>query len=177
MWSGRASAIVTSPPAMPTAARKVAATTRSGTTAWWVGWSSSTPSTSMREVPAPRTTAPMSHSMAARSATSGSFAAFSITVVPLASTAAMSRLSVAVWLGYSQHDPGPDQPAARHGPTHLAVGRLETGPHGAQPVEVEVDGAVAEVVPAGQGHPRRSRSGRGAGPRTTTEARIFSKSS
>ena len=32
MWSARASAITTSPPAMPTAARKVAATTRSGMT-------------------------------------------------------------------------------------------------------------------------------------------------
>ncbi len=74
----------------------MAATTRSGTTAWRVGRSESTPSTSIREVPAPRTTAPMSQSMAAKSATSGSLAAFSITVVPLARTAAMSRLSVAV---------------------------------------------------------------------------------
>ena len=86
----------------------------------------------MREVPAPRTTAPMSHSMAARSATSGSFAAFSITVVPLASTAAISRLSVAVWLGYSRTTLVADQPAARHGAPHLAVGRLEPGAHGAR---------------------------------------------
>ena len=101
MWSGRASAIVTSPPVMPATATKVAATTRSGTTAWAAGRSSSTPSISMREVPAPRTTAPMAPNMAARSMTSGSFAAFSITVVPLARAAAMRRLSVAVWLGYS----------------------------------------------------------------------------
>jgi hypothetical protein len=102
MCSGRASSTITSPPAMPTAATKVAATTRSGTTVWRVGCSSSTPSTSSREVPAPRTTAPMAHNMSARSVTSGSFAAFSITVVPLASTAAINRLSVAVWLGYSR---------------------------------------------------------------------------
>ncbi len=86
---------------MPAPAKNVAATTRSGTTAWRAGCSSSIPSTSIREVPAPRTTAPMAQSMAARSMTSGSLAAFSMTVVPLASTAAMSRLSVAVWLGYS----------------------------------------------------------------------------
>ena len=64
MWSGRASAMVTSPPAMPTAARYVAATTRSGTTAWVTGRSSSTPSISMRDVPAPRTSAPMARNMA-----------------------------------------------------------------------------------------------------------------
>ena len=101
MWSARASSTTTSPPARPTAARKVAATTRSGTTAWRVGRSSSTPSTSRREVPAPRMRRPHRGQQPARSHTSGSRAAFSITVVPLASTAAMRRLSVAVWLGYS----------------------------------------------------------------------------
>ena len=101
MCLARASATTTSPPARPTAAKKVAATTRSGMTRWVVGCSSSTPSTSIRDVPAPVIRAPMAVSSSARSATSGSRAAFSRTVVPLASTAAMRTLSVAVWLGYS----------------------------------------------------------------------------
>ena len=71
-------------------------------TAWRVGWSSSTPSTSIREVPAPVIRAPMALRNSARSRTSGSRAAFSITVVPLASTAAIRTLSVPVWLGYSR---------------------------------------------------------------------------
>ena len=46
--------------------------------------------------------APMSFRKLARSTTSGSRAAFSITVVPFASTAAIRTLSVVVWLGYSK---------------------------------------------------------------------------
>ena len=59
MWSARASSMTTSPPASPVAARKVAATTRSGITVWRPGRSSSTPSTTRRDVPAPDTLAPM----------------------------------------------------------------------------------------------------------------------
>ena len=106
----------------------------------------------MRDVPAPRTSAPMARRRAARSPTSGSFAAFSITVVPLASAAAISRLSVAVWLGYSSTTRVPDQPAVRHAAAHLAVGGLEHRAHGLEPVDVEVDRPVAEVVAARQRH-------------------------
>ena len=96
MWSGRPSSTTTSPPARPAATRNVATTNRSGMTAWVAGCSSSTPSTSIREVPAPVMFAPMALRKSARSRTSGSRAAFSMTVVPLASTAAMSTLSVPV---------------------------------------------------------------------------------
>ena len=101
MWSGRPSSMTTSPPASPAATRKVATTSRSGMTEWVAGCSSSTPSTSMRDVPAPVIRAPIELRNSARSRTSGSRAAFSITVVPLASVAAISTLSVPVWLGYS----------------------------------------------------------------------------
>ena len=50
----------------------------------------------------PRIRAPMCVRKSARSEISGSRAAFSMTVVPLARTAAMRTLSVAVWLGYSK---------------------------------------------------------------------------
>ena len=49
----------------------------------------------MVDVPAPSMRAPIAPSIAQRSTISGSRAALSITVVPLASTAAMTRFSVA----------------------------------------------------------------------------------
>ena len=176
MCSGRASAIVTSPPAMPTAARYVAATTRSGTTAWRVGRSSSTPSTSMRDVPAPRTTAPMSQSMAARSATSGSLAAFSITVVPLASTAAMSRLSVAVWLGYSSTTRVPTSRPPGTVPSTSPWEDSKRAPMAPSPLMWKSMGRSPKSSPPGSGMrtvPQRARRS----PRTTTDARMRSKSS
>ena len=176
MCSGRASAIVTSPPAMPTAARYVAATTRSGTTAWRVGRSASTPSISMREVPAPRTTAPMSQSMAARSATSGSFAAFSMIVVPLARTAAMSRLSVAVWLGYSRTTLVPTSRPPGTVPRTSPCDDSKRAPMALRPLRWKSIGRSPKSSPPGSGtrtEPQRASRR----PRTTTEARIFSKSS
>jgi hypothetical protein len=55
----------------------------------------------MEVVPAPSILAPISTSMAARSWISGSRAAFSITVVPRAPTAAIRMFSVAPTLGKS----------------------------------------------------------------------------
>ena len=81
------------------------------------GFELSTPSTTIRDVPAPVMRAPMARRNTARSATSGSRAAFSMTVVPLASTAAMRTLSVAVWLGYSSTDHPAGQPASGHVPS------------------------------------------------------------
>ena len=176
MCSGRASAMVTSPPAIPTAARYVAATTRSATTACRAGRSDSTPSISMREVPAPRTTAPMSHSMEARSATSGSFAAFSITVVPLASTAAMSRLSVAVWLGYSRTTRVPTRRPPGTVPRTSPWDDSKRAPMAVRPVRWKSIGRSPKSSPPGSGtrtDPQRARRS----PRTTTEARIRSNSS
>ena len=52
-----------------------------------------------------------------------------------------------------QHHPRPHQSTAGDGAAHLTVGRLEAGAHGTEAVDVEVDRAVAEVVPTGQRHP------------------------
>ena len=57
-------------------------------------FSESTPSITTRRVPAPEIRAPILTRKLARSTTSGSLAAESITVVPRASTAAIMRLSV-----------------------------------------------------------------------------------
>ena len=80
---------------------------RSGTTVWVTGCRLSTPTTVIVELPAPSTSAPMAFRKSARSAISGSRAALSMTVVPLALTAAMSRFSVAPTLGYSRSTRAP----------------------------------------------------------------------
>ncbi len=151
MCSARARSTLISPPASPTAARNVAASTRSGMATWDAGRSSSTPSISIRDVPAPSILAPMPVSMAARSLTSGSRAAFSITVVPLASTAAMSRLSVVVWLGNSRTIRVPAKPVAPA--LDVAVLGPEGHPQLLESPQVHVDRPAAEVVPAGQRDP------------------------
>ncbi len=86
---------------------------RSGTTVCSTAWSSSTPSMVMVDDPAPRIWAPMWLSIAARSASSGSRAALSMTVVPLARTAAISAFSVAPTLGNSSRMRAPVSWAAR----------------------------------------------------------------
>ena len=102
MWSGWAPRRMISPPATPSAARNVAASIRSLIAVCSAGWSSSTPSTMMVDVPAPVTWPPMRFRSPARSAISGSRAALSITVVPLARTAAIITFSVAPTLGNSK---------------------------------------------------------------------------
>ena len=67
---------------------------RSGSTLWRAPPSRVTPSTISREVPMPEMRAPILLRQSATSPISGSCAAFSITVVPRASTAAIS----AVWV-------------------------------------------------------------------------------
>ncbi len=64
-------------------------------------------------MPAPWISAPMRLSMSARSVISGSRAAFSITVSPLASTAAVSRFSVAPTLGNSSTTRAPESRLVR----------------------------------------------------------------
>jgi len=59
----------------------------------------STPWTSIVALPTPSILAPIAERKAARSPISGSRAAFSMTVVPLAATAAINRFSVAPTLG------------------------------------------------------------------------------
>ena len=81
-----------SPPAMPHAMRNVPASMRSPMISVSHGTSSSTPSIRIVLVPAPRMCAPMRLRNAARSVISGSRAAFSMTVSPLASTAAVMQV-------------------------------------------------------------------------------------
>jgi hypothetical protein len=97
---------------MAAATAQVPATIRSGTVRCEVGDSEpgGTPSISIVEVPAPATLAPIWISMSARSTISGSRAALSMTVVPLASTAAMRMFSVAPTLGKSSHTVAPVRP-------------------------------------------------------------------
>ncbi len=95
-WRGSAPTTVTSPPVMAAATSRVPASMRSGITRCRAPDSSCTPSISIRSVPAPSIRAPISTSRRARSLTSGSRAAFTMTVVPSASAAAIIRFSVPV---------------------------------------------------------------------------------
>ena len=177
MWSGRASATVTSPPAMPTAARKVAATTRSGTTAWRVG---------LERVDALDLDA--RGAGAAHDRPHGAEHLGQVGDLGLLGRVLDHRGALGQHRGHQQvvgrrvagvleDHPGADQAAARRPvPRTSPVGRLEARPHGAEAVEVEVDRAVAEVVPAGHGHPHRPQRA-SSSPSTTTEARILSTSS
>ncbi len=67
----------------------------------------------MRSVPAPWILAPMAIRKLARSTTSGSRAAFSITVCPSASTAAIIRFSVPVTVTVSSTSRAPRSRSAR----------------------------------------------------------------
>ena len=80
--------------AIAPATMKVPASIRSGMTVWCVPPREVTPSMVMRRVPAPSILAPIEMRKSARSTTSGSQAADSMMVVPLARTAAIMRLSV-----------------------------------------------------------------------------------
>ena len=104
---------VTSPRVMTAATAQVPATMRSVTVACSTGCRRSTPSTSSVLEPTPAMRAPMSTSIEHRSTISGSRAALSMTVVPLASAAAMSRFSVAPTLGKSSQTDAPDSCGAR----------------------------------------------------------------
>ncbi len=86
----------TRPRVIAPATRKVPVSMRSGSTRCSAPPSRSTPSTVMTVLPAPEMRAPMRLRKAARSTTSGSRAAFSITVVPDARVAAIMRFSVPV---------------------------------------------------------------------------------
>ncbi len=94
--SGAAPVSRTSPPQAAAATRKVPVSIRSGSTRCCAPCSRSTPSITMRSVPAPRMRAPIAFRQRARSTTSGSRAAFSITVSPSARQAAIIRFSVPV---------------------------------------------------------------------------------
>ena len=102
---------VTSPLVIAAPKAHVPATMRSPIVRWDTGRSSATPSTSIFEEPAPLMWAPMPVSIAQMSTISGSRAALSISVTPLASTAAISRFSVAPTLGKSSQMRAPRRPS------------------------------------------------------------------
>ena len=146
-WSRRAPSSVASPPAIPQAISSVPVSMRSPMISLTTGTRSSTPSTVMVEVPAPWISAPMRLSMSARSVISGSRAAFSITVSPLASTAAVSRFSVAPTLGNSSTTRAPREPVGAR--LDEAVHDVELDAHRLEAAEVHVELAAADVVAAG----------------------------
>jgi hypothetical protein len=101
---------VTSPRVIAAPNAHVPATIRSPTVACRTGRSPSTPSTCSVGVPAPVIRAPIALSISQMSTISGSRAALSISVTPLASTAAISRFSVAPTLGKSSQIVAPRSP-------------------------------------------------------------------
>ncbi len=95
--------------------------------------------------------APMELSMLARSSISGSHAAFSRWVVPSATTAAMSRFSVAPTLGNSSITDGSDKPVGRARDQHAVID-LELDAEGLKAHQVHVDLTCADLASARHGH-------------------------
>ncbi len=110
----------------------------------------------------------------ARSATSGSRAAFSITVVPLARTAAMRRVSVAVWLGTSRMMRLPMRES--HRPSMTPWDSSKVAPRASRPVRWSSTGRDPKSSPPGMDTQARPQLAR-RGPRTTIDARMRSTSS
>ena len=171
MWSARAPRRFISPPAIPTAAKYVATSIRSGITVCSTATKSLTPSIVIVDEPAPSTFAPIRFRNAARSAISGSLAAFSIIVSPSARTAAIMIFSVAPTLGKSRtiRDPTSFSASASIYP----CSELKRTPRASSPLR---------CISMGRG-PKSSPPGRAtlafpyvatSGPKTTIEARIFS---
>ena len=108
--SRRAPRMVSRPAVSAPATRYVPVSMRSGMMRCSVPCRLGTPSTRMVPVPAPSMRAPILVRRSARSTTSGSRAAFSSTLSPLASTAAMSRSSVPVTVGLRKRMRPPTRP-------------------------------------------------------------------
>ena len=146
---------VTSLPAIAAATRKVPASMRSGMTSCSAPCSSFTPSMMIRRVPAPSIFAPILLSKFARSMTSGSAAALSMTVVPSARTAAIMTLSVPRTVGPSL--PRRFMVAAAQFPgenLHVALVDPVSGAERLEAFQMKIDRAVADDAAAGQGDRR-----------------------
>ena len=159
---GRAPRTVTSPRVITAPTAQVPATMRSPTVAWVTGSRRRTPSISSVEVPAPLIRAPIRISSVHRSTISGSRAALSMTVTPLASTAAISTFSVAPTLGKSSQMVAAGEPVrgARQQEPVLAV---HAGAQLLQAADVHVQAAGADRVAPRAGHvglaaPRHQRA-------------------
>ena len=99
-----------------------------------------------------------------------------MTVVPLANAAAISRLSVAVWLGYSRTTRAPTRRPPGTVPRTSPCEDSKRAPIAVSPLMWKSIGRSPKSSPPGSGMrtvPQRAISR----PNTTTDARIFSKSS
>ena len=135
----------------------------------------STPSMVIVDDPAPRMRAPMRLRNDGQVAISGSRAALSMTVVPLASTAAISAFSVAPTLGNSRTIRAPMQRRSAVG-LDVAVRRSNAAPSCSRPRRCMSIGRGPKSSPPGsdtRARPSRASSG----PSTTIDARIRSTSS
>ncbi len=171
MWSARAWRSSTSPPVIATAARNVAASTRSGIVSCFVGRSDSTPSTSIVDVPAPSICAPIALRRSAKSEISGSRAAFSITVAPFANAAAMRMFSVAPTLGNSSVTGAPLKPSAQ--PRTYPCSSSNVAPSASSPDRCMSIGREPKSSPPGsatRASPHRASNG----PSTPIDARMRS---
>ena len=172
--SSRTPVSSTSPPAIPQAMRNVPASMRSPMISVSAAVRASTPSTVMVLVPAPITCAPMRFRNAVRSVISGSRAAFSITVSPFASTAAVSRFSVAPTLGNSSTMRAPHSALqrARMNPCSTAI----SAPIASSPRTCMSSRRLPMLSPPGSAtlaSPQRATRG----PSTLIDARILRTSS
>ena len=118
----------------------------------------STPVTTSVAVPMPSMRAPIFTRKSHRSMISGSRAALSIVVTPSASTAAVTRFSVAPTLGKSNVIVGTVQPLGR-APRGTPWANLNSAPIASRPCDVQVDRAGAEVVAARHRQPHVTASG------------------
>ncbi len=149
---------------------------RSDTVRWATGRRAprSTPSITMRDEPMPVMSAPIATSISQRSTTSGSRAALSSTVVPAASTAAVTMFSVAPTLGNGSTMSAPCSRSARACSSPWAS--LNSAPIASRAAMCMSIGRAPKSSPPGIDRvtsPQRVSSG----PSTLTEARMRSASS
>ena len=100
------------------------------------------------DVPMPVMFAPIATRNSQRSVISGSRAALSMRVTPSASTAAVSRFSVAPTRREVEGDVGAVEPVGER--LEVPVAELERGPHRFQARHVHVDRTGTEIVAARQ---------------------------
>ena len=134
------------------------------------GTSSSTPSISRVDEPAPMMCAPMRLRNAHRSVISGSRAAFSMTLVPLARTAAVIRFSVAPTLGNSSTMRLPESPAGARASIAPCTTSI-SAPIASKPPRCMLILRLPMLSPPGiatRASPQRARSG----PSTLIDARM-----
>ena len=146
--------IVMSPPVIAAAAIIDPASIRSGITSCSAPCSRSTPSISITCVPAPLIFAPILTSTRARSCTSGSRAAFSITVRPRAVTAAIKIFSVAPTDGESSQMRPPVELLGMR--LDVAVAKLDLAAERADPRDMQIHRPRANRASAWRGYARAS---------------------